>query len=269
MASKSTTAARLERTTRAPLRMSFMFSASSRWVDSLGHGREHEEERARGQDLLERRRHHARLAEDRVGQPGVVAADHHGPEGLEQGQQLAPDVAEAEDAHLRAAQQDRISRAGEDVALTTLAEGAVLTADAAGEIDGQAQRELGHCLRIDGRTDDDVDASLEGSLVVDVLEEVALDVEDAAQPGRSLEAVAGQVRLADDGEDLGQAGLDGLLRRVGLAIDDGVALVQAAQGVVAEDALDGLRRGTQQDDGLLAGGLVGHGDPLSGVVRGA
>jgi hypothetical protein len=109
---------------------------------------------------------------------------------------------------------------------STLPEGAVLAADAAGEVDGEPKRMLRHGLRIHGRADRHVDAARERRLVVDVLEEVALHVEDAAQVRGALETLSRHVGLSDDGEDLGQAGLDGLIRRVGLAIDDRVALVE-------------------------------------------
>ena len=203
-----------------------------------GHGGEDEEEGAAREDLVERCRDHARITDDRIRQPGVVAADGGRAEGLQQGQQLASDVAVAQDAHLRAAQQDGVLVAGRDVLLAALAEGAVLAADAARQVDGETEGVLGHGLRVDGHAGHHVHAAREGHLVVDVLEEVALDVEDAAQLRRAQEALSGQVRLADDGHDLRQAGIDGLLRRISLAIDDGVALVETPQGVVAEDALD-------------------------------
>ena len=111
------------------------------------------------------------------------------------------EVAVADETDVRAAQQDRVVVAGREVSLAAVAEGPVLAADPAREVDGQAERELGDRLGVRGAAAEDVDAGPEARLVVDVGVEVALDVHDDAQGAVARSMRDGrQIGLADDRE---------------------------------------------------------------------
>ena len=96
----------------------------------------------------------------------------------------------------------------EVVGLGAGAHGAVGRGDAAREVDGHAERRLGHGGREGGAGHEDVDAAREARLVVDVAQEVALDVDHRPQPRRAGDALGVEVGLPDDGDGVGEVGLD-------------------------------------------------------------
>jgi hypothetical protein len=168
--------------------------------------------------------------------------------------QRPAEVAEADEPDVGVAQQDGVGIAVPEVALPPLAERTVLSADAPRQVEGQAERVLGHRLRVGRAAAQDADALAEARRIVHVGIEVALDVDDGPQLGRAGYPLARQVRLSDDRKRLGEEVVEARVRLVPLEVVDGEAVVQAGERLLGEDALGPLRLGPQHDH-RLAGGV--------------
>ena len=178
----------------------------------LGGRRGEDEDDARGaQQLVEPARLGAGVADDELGQPRVVGA-HAAAERREQAHELAPEVAQADDADVGAGEQEAAAIALKLVGLGARAHRAVGGGDPAHEVDRHAQRRLRDGGRERAARAEHVDAARKARVVVDVGQEVALDVDDGAQLGGALDAPGVEVGLADDRHGLGQVGLDDLRR---------------------------------------------------------
>jgi len=168
------------------------------------HRGDHEDEIALCQHGIEARRLHAAPRQDGIGQPRVERASPC-PEPGEQSVQRAPQLAEADEADLRSAEQARGSAAFQPPQLTPLAKRDVGLDDVPGEVERHSQPQFGDRLGEDRGGGDDMNAPREGLAVGHVVEEIALDIEDAPQRRESRQQVFGERRLSDDvarpGED--------------------------------------------------------------------
>ena len=173
-----------------------------------GRGGEDEDDARRAEQLVEAGGLRAGGADRELRQPRVVRA-HAAPERGEQPHELAPEVAEPDDADVAAREQEAAAVGDlELVALGAGAHRAVGGGDAAREVDGHAERGLGHRRGERGAGHEHVDTAGEAGLVVDVAQEVALDVDHRPQPRGARDAVGVEVGLADDGHRVGEVGLD-------------------------------------------------------------
>ncbi len=164
------------------------------------------------------------------------------------------EVAVADEPDAGPAQQDRVGVAGREVALAARAEGAILAADAAREVDREPQRELGDGLGVGGAAAEDVDAGPEARLVVDVGVEVPFDVHHDPQRRGPLEPLGRQVGLTDDRERARQGGVEpGLVGGVTLQEHDLVVPVESRLRIGREDPVDPVWGRAEDDEGA-----VGH-----------
>ena len=187
-AGKSTTAARVRRMKAAPGRMRAKAGAEEALV-LAGDGGDDEDGVACRPGPGQGGGLDAVLAEDGGRKPGVEDADT-GAEAGEEAVERAAEVAEADKADLGAGEEAGLRVAVAAPELAALAEGEVGVGDAAGEVEGEAEAELGDRLGEDGAGGDGVDAAGEEVVVGHVVEEVRLDVEDAAELGHGGEGRA-------------------------------------------------------------------------------
>jgi hypothetical protein len=217
-------------------------------VLTLGRGgRQDEQELGVPQSLGQVGRLQPGIAQHSVRQPRVVDPDGR-LERQQQRVQRPPQVAVAQDADTGMAQQDGVGVAGRDVPLASLARGSVLAGDAAGQIQGQRQRELRHGLRVRGAAAQHPDALGEGGRVVHIGEEVALDVNDRLESPRPTQHVAGEIGLTDDREGLRQRNPERGRIGIGLEVEDGEVVLQPLPGGGSEDAVPPLRRRTEENE---------------------
>ena len=94
-----------------------------------------------------------------------------------------------------------------------------------------------------------MDPAREARLVVDVAQEVALDVDDRPQRRRARNAIRVEVGLADDGDGVGQVGLDDRVRHPARPVvhDDVAQRVEARPRRGVEDGVQRARLGVDQD----------------------
>ena len=159
-AGKSTTGALLTRTSRAPSGSRPSSRSPSRWRLSsvtvastkTNRLRVRVSSRVAGTSPCSRR--------TAGRQPGVVDAEG-GAEGRQERVEAAAEVPEADQADVRAAQQDGVGVAVGHVPLASGAEGAVLAADAAREVEREPEGVLGDGLGVGGSAAQDVDAARE------------------------------------------------------------------------------------------------------------
>ena len=227
-AGKSTTAARESRMKAAPGRMRAKAAASRKpWFSLVTAATtktvslvERTASREAGSTPCSR--------EDRGREPGVEDADPGAEAGEEAGERAA-EVAEADEADLGAGEEAGGGVAVAAPELAALAEGEVGVGDAAGEVEGEAEAELGDRLGEDGAGGDGVDAALEEVVVGHVVEEVRLDVEDAAELGHGGERRAREGRLADDVAGAGEVGGGEVGDALGVGFEDLVAACRRAR----------------------------------------
>ena len=191
------------------------------------------------------------LAQHRRRQPGVVGAQPGAEAGEEPGEGVA-EVAEADEADLRAREQPGGGVAGAAPELAALAEGEVGVGDAAGEVEREAEAELGHRLGEDRAGRHRVDAAREEEVVGHVVEKVALDVEDAAELRHRLDGGAGERRLADEVARSRQHGRVEPADRGGLGLDERVACFEPRPRLGREDQLERARLRRADDERLVS-----------------
>ena len=163
------------------------------------------------------------------------------------------------------AQQDRVLVPRRHVSLPALAERAVLAADPAGEVDREAEGELGDRLGVGRAAAEHVDAAPEAGLVVDVGEEVALDVAERPAGGRPPRRAAGRSGCPTTANARGSAASKAASNRCPPRrpqVDHGVVPVQPLERRRGEDPSDALRRRPQDHDGSRVG--VGHARKIPG-----
>ena len=183
-----------------------------------------------------------------VGQPRVVGANAAA-ERRQQPRELAPEVAEPDDADVAAGQQEAAAVGLELVGLGAGAHGTVRGGDAAREVDGHAERRLGHGGGEGGAGHQDMDPAREARVVVDVAQEVALDVDDGPERRRARDAFGVEVGLADDGDGVGEVGLDHGVGHPARAFmhDDVAERVQPRARRGVEHGVQPARLGVDQD----------------------
>ena len=109
-----------------------------------------------------------------------------------------------------------------------LAEGEVGVDDVARQVERHGEAELGDRLGKHRAGRHHMDAALEQQIVGHVVEQVGLDVEDAAQRRHALERLARQRRLADDVARRGKLVCRQRGDAVGVGLDDAVFLRESA-----------------------------------------
>ena len=151
------------------------------------------------------------------------------------------EIAKTDQANFRSADQAGAVIAVAAPGFAALAEGARRGADAAGEIECHGEAQFGDRLGEDGAGRHHVNAALEQRRIGHVVDEVALDIEDAAQRLQPLQRVRFDRRLADDvagrrQDRIGQGG-----QTIGFAFHDLIGVEELPAPRIGQDQRERAR----------------------------
>src|SRR5947208_2566701 len=185
----------------------------------------------------------------RVDEPGV------GAEAGEQAIERAAEIAEADYADIGAREQSGGLVAVAAPQLLALPEGKVGIHDAARQVERHGEAKFGDRLGEYEAGGDDVDAAGKQRLIGHVVDEVGLDIEDAAQRLQSLQCFRRDRRLADDVARFGQHIGRQLRHTFGRCLDDAIFPAKQRQLRRREDQVERAWFGCADHQRR---GLVGH-----------
>ncbi len=195
-------------------------SSNSECLVFACHRGENDDDAARAEDIVERSGRNPETGHEVVGDPGIVGADP-ATERLQQRRKGAREIAEADQPDSRPIKRETALGAVEQPLLSPRAHCAVRRRDPAAEVERKSERHFRDRLCESRARSEHMNAALKAGLVIDVLQEIGLDVDDAAQPRSPIQAGLRHVALADQKRHFRETGVEAFGRHAAWALMHG------------------------------------------------